>query len=86
MWLFLRAHLVFKYALPHQDEISKEVYLDMTAIEQSLGEDVCEALPGMHALTGCDNTIRKEQGITRHVGLFWRHSLESGAPTPGPRG
>ena len=60
MWLFLRAHLVFKYALPHQDEISKEVYLDMTAIEQSLGEDVCEALPGMHALTGCDNTIRKE--------------------------
>ena len=31
-------------------------YLDMTAIGQSLGEDVCKALPGMHALTGCDST------------------------------
>ncbi len=28
----------------------------MTAIGQSLGEDVCKALPGMHALTGCDST------------------------------
>ena len=31
-------------------------YLDMTAIGQSLGDDVCKALPGMHALTGCDST------------------------------
>ena len=30
--------------------------LDMTAIGQSLGEDVCKALPGMHALTGRDST------------------------------
>ena len=30
--------------------------LDMTAIGQSLGDDVCKALPGMHALTGCDST------------------------------
>ena len=29
----------------------------MTAIGQSVGEDVCKALPGMHALTGCDSTI-----------------------------
>ena len=28
----------------------------MTAIGQSLGEDVCKVLPGMHALTGCDST------------------------------
>ena len=28
----------------------------MTAIGQSLGEDVRKALPGMHALTGCDST------------------------------
>ena len=28
----------------------------MTAIGQSLGDDVCKALPGMHALTGCDST------------------------------
>ena len=28
----------------------------MTAIGQSPGEDVCKALPGMYALTGCDNT------------------------------
>ena len=31
-------------------------YLDMTAIGQSLGEDVCKAQPGMHVLTGCDST------------------------------
>ena len=30
--------------------------LDMTAIGQSLGGDVCKVLPGMHALTGCDST------------------------------
>ena len=28
----------------------------MTATRQSLGEDVCKALPGMHALTGCKST------------------------------
>ena len=28
----------------------------MTAIGQSLGEDVYRALLGMHALTGCDST------------------------------
>ena len=28
----------------------------MTAIGQSLGEDVCKALPRIHALTGCDST------------------------------
>ena len=28
----------------------------MTAIGQSLGEDVCKALPGMHALTERDST------------------------------
>ena len=28
----------------------------MNAIGQSLGDDVCKALPGMHALTGCDST------------------------------
>ena len=28
----------------------------MTAIGQSLGGYVCKALPGIHALTGCDST------------------------------
>ena len=28
----------------------------MTAIGQSLGEDVCKALPALTALTGCDST------------------------------
>ena len=45
----------------------------MTAIEQSLGEDVCEALPGMHALTGCDSTIRKElPGMQAYLAPFSR--------------
>ena len=30
--------------------------LDMTVIGQSIGDDACKALPGMHALTGCDST------------------------------
>ena len=38
------------------DTKQRRRYLDMTAIGQSLGEDVCKALPGMHALTGCDST------------------------------
>ena len=38
------------------DTEQRRRYLDMTAIGQSLGEDVYKALPGMHALTGCDST------------------------------
>ena len=38
------------------DTKQRRRYLDMTAIGQSLGEDVCKALPGVHALTGCDST------------------------------
>ena len=38
------------------DTKQRRRYLDMTAIGQSLGEDVCKALPGMHALTGRDST------------------------------
>ena len=38
------------------DTKQRRRYLDMTAIGQSFGEDVCKALPGMHALTGCDRT------------------------------
>ena len=38
------------------DTKQRRRYLNMTAIGQSLGEDVCKALPGMHALTGCDST------------------------------
>ena len=37
------------------DTKQRMMYLDMTAIGQSLGEDVCKARPGMHALTGCDS-------------------------------
>ena len=38
------------------DTKQRRRYLDMTAIGQSLGEDVCKALPALTALTGCDNT------------------------------
>ena len=39
------------------DTKQRRRYIDMTAIGQSLGEYVCKALPGMHALTGCDSTL-----------------------------
>ena len=31
-------------------------YIDVTAIGTSLDAEVCQALPGMHAFTGCDST------------------------------
>jgi hypothetical protein len=31
-------------------------YIDIPAICRKLGEDVCKALPGMHAFSGCDTT------------------------------
>ena len=34
----------------------RQRYIDITAVDRSLGEDVCKALPGMHAFTGCDST------------------------------
>ena len=34
----------------------KQRYIDITAVGRSLGEDVCKALPGMHAFTRCDST------------------------------
>ena len=37
------------------DTKQRRRYIDMTSIGQSLGEDVCKALPGIHALTGCDS-------------------------------
>ena len=39
------------------DTKQRRSYIDMTAIGQSLGEYVCKALPGMHALTGWDSTL-----------------------------
>ena len=50
----------------------------MTAIGQSLGEDVCKALPGMHALTGCDITsafVGKGKRQAFHYGRV--HVVES---------
>ena len=38
------------------DTKQRRRYLDMPAIGQSLGEDLCKALPGLHALTGYDST------------------------------
>ena len=38
------------------DTKQRRRYLDMTATGQSVGEDVCKALPALTALTGCDST------------------------------
>ena len=50
------SHIINANMLFCIDTKQRMMYLDMTAIGQSLGEDVCKALPGMHALTGCDST------------------------------
>ena len=35
---------------------NKTRYVDMSHISERLGVDFCKALPGMHALTGCNST------------------------------
>ena len=57
------------------DKKQRRRYLDTTAIGQSLGEDVCKALPGMHALTGCDSP-------TAFVGKGKRHAFRLAESDP----
>jgi len=33
---------------------SRTTFTDITKLAVALGQDVCKALPGMHAFTGCD--------------------------------
>jgi hypothetical protein len=48
--------------------------LDIFSIANSLGADLCLALPGMHALTGCDTvSFFKTKGKT----LAWKIFLEN---------
>ena len=55
-------------ALHHSAEIPARLYLcsgtlhherfvDVCAISENLGNDICKALVGVHSLTGCDTTI-----------------------------
>ena len=59
------------------DTKQRRRYLDMTAIGQSLGEDVCKALSGMHALTGWDSTSafvgkgKRQSSSTQICALTW---------------
>ena len=50
------SHSIYARMLFCIDTKQRRRYLDMTAIGQSLGKDVCKAVPGMHALNGCDST------------------------------
>ena len=34
---------------------NKRRFIDVNGISQKYGENICEALPGLHAFTGCDN-------------------------------
>jgi hypothetical protein len=58
---------VFVLALYYASELDVQLYLhtgnrqrtryvDLTQIATRLGEAICDALPGLHALTGCDTT------------------------------
>lgn len=48
-------------------------YIPVHTLTQELGQDVCRALPGFHALTGCDSTsalsgLGKKKGLTALLG------------------
>ena len=36
---------------------TRQKYIDITKIVNSLGKDVCKAVIGLHAFTGCDNGL-----------------------------
>ena len=37
--------------------ISKRLrYVDVRAIAEELGDEICDTLPGLHTFTGCDST------------------------------
>ena len=37
---------------------NKRRFIDVNGISQKYGENICEALPGLHAFTGCDSVSR----------------------------
>lgn len=39
-----------------KNEKTRNVYLEISAIADAAGPQVCDALPGLHAFTGCDST------------------------------
>jgi len=43
--------LIFRIGMQHCTQ-----YLNLTAVGRVLGKQVCSALPGFHAFTGCDST------------------------------
>jgi len=47
----IKTQLIFRTGTQHRTR-----YLDLTAIGQRLGQEVCSALPGYHAFSGCDST------------------------------
>ena len=57
---------------------SKTQLLNLTGIGQKLGEEVCSALPGVHAVTGCDS-------VSTFVGIGKRSAFEIILKSPGAR-
>ena len=42
------------------------IFVNMRVIKEKLGPDICEALPGLHAVSGCDTTSAF-YGKTKHA-------------------
>lgn len=42
--------------LVHKKSKTRTIFLDIPAIVQKAGVELCDALPGLHAFTGCDTT------------------------------
>ena len=64
--LVSRAHSsVRAYAHGHK---AAPRYIDLTAIAEHLGSDVCTALPALHAFSGCDSTSAFS-GWEKKIGL-----------------
>ena len=58
--------------------------ISLTAIAEQLGEEVCAALPGFHAFTGCDTTSAfsgrgKKAALSLVTGGLWQAMQMLGA-------
>ena len=50
-------------------------YINVNGLRDNIGKKTCQALPALHAFTGCDYTVSMhEKGTFKHLTLYiWEH-------------
>ena len=59
-----------------KEEKTRNIYLETSAIADAAGPHLCDALPGLHAFTGCDSTSAfAGKGKKTVLKLFMTHPV-----------